>query len=166
MSKRVIITGSKTIEGRKAVYGLLGKVNSKLNPAVVVTGGEKNGVDSLVDEWAEINDIKVEKFPIKWKDVDVEGAEVIEGPYGPYNKRAPLQRNRDMLKDVDFLFCIWDGEDIGNKILFEYAKNQGINVSVVILKDGGEPEKHTVEVDPKYAKKAPVDDGGEDDEDF
>lgn len=152
MSKVIVVTGSSSIESRKIIFKMLNSIKEKVNPTKIITGGDKKGVDSIIEEWGEVNDVEIDTCPIDWKDTSAEGAEVIEGPYGPYNRKAPLARNRKFIDMGHDIYCIWDGEEIGAKILFEYATNRGLNVNVVVVK-GEHTEKHKVEIDPKYAKK-------------
>lgn len=49
------------------------------------------------------------EFPIRWKDLDRDGAEIKKGQYGEYNAKAAIHRDEDLIaygldKNAQFLF--------------------------------------------------------------
>lgn len=134
-SNIVIVTGSRDLEGRKPVFKLLDKMTESMKVAEVRVCPEID-ISMHASEWAEVKDIPAKEFKINWKDVKVEGAEVVDGEYGPYNRRAPLMRNNEMLKDATHLIAITDGSDRNVQSLFDYAKRRGLAVRMFILSNG------------------------------
>lgn len=61
----------------------------------IVSGGA-TGIDRLGEKWGKDNGKKVTVFKAKWKEIEVEGAKVVEGKYGKYNALAGFWRNQDM----------------------------------------------------------------------
>lgn len=144
---KVVIAGSRAIENRKLIFKTLDLMTNNIKVDTILSGVDK-GCETIVSEWAEVKDIPVIAYPIKWNDLDVEGADVAINKYEKkYNRNAPKIRNKVMLDNATHLVAIWDGQDIGTKILFEYAKKRKIPVKVFIV-DGDNVENHKVDVEP------------------
>jgi hypothetical protein len=61
----------------------------------VISGGA-TGIDRLGEKWGKDNGKKVTVMKAKWKEIELPGAKVVEGKYGPYNSLAGFWRNKDM----------------------------------------------------------------------
>lgn len=75
---------------------------------IIVSGGAK-GADSLGEQFADKNNLKLEKYPAKWD---------------KYGKAAGPQRNAQMVKNSDGIIVFWDGKSSGTKNLIENAKKE------------------------------------------
>ncbi|MBE0438340.1 MAG: DUF2493 domain-containing protein [Gammaproteobacteria bacterium] len=129
---KLIVTGTKTFENKKLVIQVLNDMKSKISELEVVTGADK-GPETMAAEWAEYNNTPSKIFKVNWKDINVEGADVAEGPYGKYNRKAGVARNREMVEYGTHLLAFWDGEDIGTKILIEFAKKANLKIKIFII---------------------------------
>lgn len=78
---RVLICGGRDFEDYTMLDKVLVQVNSK-TPISVIISGCASGADQLGIEWAESNNVSVEKFPADWT---------------RYGKSAGSKRNIQML---------------------------------------------------------------------
>lgn len=109
---RTIIAGSRDIKDYALVVDAINKAPWK--PSLIISGGAK-GVDTLGEQWAEANDIPVEKYHANWKQ---------------FGRAAGPIRNRDMAEKADALIAIWDGKSKGTKSMIDLATNSGLPVYV------------------------------------
>ncbi|KKL53532.1 hypothetical protein LCGC14_2274470 [marine sediment metagenome] len=133
---KVIIAGSRTILDYQLVSAVISNTLSKHNIQITeVVSGCAGGVDSLGEQWALANGIKVEPFPADWDDLTVPNALIRTNKYGKeYNARAGFQRNEAMAQYADVLIAIWDGESRGTKHMRDVAKDKNLAVYVYIIK--------------------------------
>jgi hypothetical protein len=82
-----------------------------------VVSGTARGVDRLGEEWANINEKPIKRFPAKW---DTHG------------KSAGVIRNVEMARYAEALIAIWDGESRGTKHMIDVARQKGLQVYVYI----------------------------------
>lgn len=97
----MIIAGSRTINHPRHVIQAI--KNSGFTISTVISG-TANGADKLGEEFAERNNIKVERYPANW---DKNG------------KKAGYLRNVEMAKEADCLIAIWDGKSKGTKHMID-----------------------------------------------
>jgi hypothetical protein len=97
---RVIIAGSRSIEGLKADDLVSNAVKNLGYPITTLLCGMANGVDMAGYRWAikNIGKENIEEYPADWK---------------KYGKAAGYHRNEDMLKRAEGLIVIWDGRSNG-----------------------------------------------------
>jgi len=95
---RVVIAGSRSIEDKELVFGILDEILTGVDVTVVLSG-MAIGVDKLGKRWAESKCIKVERHPANWK------------KYGP--KIAGFIRNTHMAHICDLGVIIHDGKSKG-----------------------------------------------------
>lgn len=87
------------------------------NMTELVSGGAE-GIDRLAEAYADERSIP----------------KIIYKPeYLIYGKRAPLERNKAIVKAADLIIAIWDGRSHGTKFTIDYARKVGKNVSVYIV---------------------------------
>lgn len=130
---KMVVIGVKEFSNRKLISDVLNKAKESYSDLTILNGGAK-GVEAIAKEWAEMVGVPFMNFPIKWKDIDVEGADVREGPYGKFNARAGLDRNRLMLAEATHVLAFWDGVLRDTKFLTDYAKKQGLPVKILLIK--------------------------------
>lgn len=126
---RMIIAGSRTIDGEADYQRLKTAVMKFPKPDEIVSGGAK-GADRLGERLAAEFGIPVKQFIPDW---DGKG------------KAAGFLRNGDMAvyasdHEGSVLVALWDGHSRGTQQMIEVAKNYGLQVEVVhpaagILKD-------------------------------
>ena len=80
----------------------------------IISGGAK-GVDTIGEEYARANLIRVERFPAQW---DTHG------------RKAGFIRNIQMAENAEALIAVWDGISSGTQHMIEYAKNKGLKVYI------------------------------------
>lgn len=83
-----------------------------------VISGTARGVDQLGEQWAQENDIPIERFPADWHD---------EGT------RAGYWRNARMAAAAQALIAVWDGQSSGTRSMIDLATRKGLIVSVYRL---------------------------------
>jgi hypothetical protein len=122
---KVIIAGSRDITNYKIVEQAIKDSGFKITE--VVSGCAK-GVDKLGEEYADHKMLPVKKFPAKWKDMS-QPCIIAENQYGPYNKLAGINRNKEMGKYSDALVVVTNGSD-GTQNMIETAKELGLMVYI------------------------------------
>lgn len=112
---RTIIAGSRDIVN----FNLLKEAITKCDwvPTVVISGTAR-GADQLGEDWAEENNIPVERFPANWE---------------LYGKRAGYIRNEQMADNAEALIALWDGASRGTWHMINIAKAKGLKVYVHIV---------------------------------
>ncbi len=110
-----IVAGSRSISDKEIVENAINVAPFEISELV---SGNANGVDKLGEEWANENGVDVERFPVTQSDYNEKG------------KKAPLDRNEDMVEYADALIAVWDGNSNGTKHIIEYANREGIVVYV------------------------------------
>lgn len=86
-----------------------------------VVCGMAPGIDTHGKIWANENGIPVKEFPADWK---------------KHGKAAGPIRNKQMSEYADALILIWDGESRGSRSMLSLAKDKGIPIEEIIVKDG------------------------------
>lgn len=92
---RVIIAGSRGITELSILKDAI--FCSDFSIREVVSGCAR-GVDSLGEQWADLNGIPVRQFPANW---------------GRFGRAAGMYRNSDMADYADAAIILWDGESRG-----------------------------------------------------
>lgn len=80
----------------------------------VVSGGA-NGIDTIAEKWAKSNKIEFIAYLPNYK---------------IFGRRAPIERDKEMVEAVDIVFAFWDGKSKGTKFTIDYAKK--INRKVIV----------------------------------
>ena len=122
---KVIVAGSRDITDFAIIEEAIEESGFEITE--VVSGGAK-GADQLGEEWAELSNVPVKRFPANWDDIDVEGAVVKTNSWGKeYNAKAGLNRNIDMAEYADALIAI-DLNTTGTNHMINVAKKKELQV--------------------------------------
>ncbi len=119
---RILVCGGRTYKNydkvAKTLYALFPPTTSDiatwLPPSgTVVIHGDANGADSLADQWAVVNWVKVERYPANWK---------------KYGKIAGPIRNNQMLVEgkPDLVIAFPGGRGTDN--MCQLAERTGVEV--------------------------------------
>ena len=129
---KVIVAGSRQIMDYQLVSAVISNTLPKYNIQITeIVSGCAGGVDSLGEQWALANGIKVEPFPALWDDLTVPNALIRTNKYGKeYNARAGFQRNEAMAQYADVLIAVWDGKSRGTKDMIKAARSNNLAVYV------------------------------------
>ena len=132
---KVIVAGSRRITDYKLVSSVITNTLAKHNIQITeIVSGCANGVDSLGEQWALENGVKVEPFDANWDDITVPNALIRTNKWGKeYNARAGFQRNERMAEYGDVLIVIWDGKSRGSKDMMDCATRHGLLVLSYII---------------------------------
>ena len=135
MSIKVIVAGSRHITDYQLVSSVITNTINKYDIKVTeIVSGCANGVDSLGEQWALENGVKVEPFDANWDDITVPNALIRTNKWGKeYNARAGFQRNERMAEYGDVLIVIWDGKSRGSKDMMDRAIRHGLLVLSYII---------------------------------
>ena len=106
----VCICGSRSID----ILNISRYIRSS-SPGKIVSGGA-NGVDLIAEKWAKNHNIDFVAYLPNYK---------------LFGKKAPLERNKDMVDFSDVVIAFWDGKSYKTKQLIEIARAKGIPVKVV-----------------------------------
>ena len=119
---KLIIAGSRSITDYNIVRNAIISqgIWKKYGGSLEVVCGLAKGVDSLGEEFAMNNNLKVYYFPANW---DENG------------KAAGHIRNKEMGDFAEILLAIWDGKSKGTKGMIEYMQSLGKDVYVEIIND-------------------------------
>ena len=104
---KAAIAGSRGITDASALADLLEPYRDQI--AEVITGGAK-GVDTLADSWAKQHGKRLT---------------VIRPDYARHGRAAPLIRNRQIVREADEVFILWDGCSRGTASTKKEAERQG-----------------------------------------
>lgn len=104
----VVVAGSRSISDYEPVRKALDESPFKIDK---ILHGGAHGVDMRAMDYALFNSIDVE---------------VVRPDYDEHGSRAPLVRNREMLKKADALIAVWDGESTGTKYTMDKASTYGM----------------------------------------
>jgi len=141
---KLIVSGTKTYTNKKAIGMILNELKKTLGDFEIVVGNDK-GPEEIAKEWAEFTGVDIKNIPVDWKDLNAEGAEVKEGPYGPFNRKAGVARTKKVVEYGDYLLAFWDGEDIGTKILISFADGKELKKKIFIIQSDSELKEQTSE---------------------
>lgn len=108
---RVVIAGSRDITNYEVVVKAV--VTSGFDITTVISGTAR-GVDMLGEEYANRNNLKVERYPAQWN------------VNGKFDKSAGYKRNAIMVQIADAVIAIWDGVSPGTKSTIDLAHKKGI----------------------------------------
>lgn len=120
---KVIIAGSRTIDGEDAYIELLRLVNVGLKEwgmhslTEIVTGGAR-GADALGKRFAREFGIAHKEFPADW---DTHG------------KSAGYKRNVQMADYADALLLLWDGKSKGSAMMKDIAEKRSMLIKERIV---------------------------------
>ena len=110
---KVILAGSRSITDMDALDVAIHESEFEITEVV---SGHAAGVDTLGEQWAEINNIPIKLFPPDRK------------RYG--RPHAAFVRNKQMGDYAEALIALWDGKSHGTKHMIDYATKKGIKVYV------------------------------------
>lgn len=85
---------------------------------IIISGGAA-GVDRLAIELAKERSIPFLE---------------ITPDYERYGRCAPIVRNKEIVKEADFVLIIWDGKSRGSKFVIEYCKKRNKPYRVEVVK--------------------------------
>ena len=105
------------IIGSRSIKEIDFEKHIKIQPVLVVSGGAV-GVDTLAENWAKANGI---------------ATLIIKPDYARYGRVAPLIRNKDIVKESDFVIAFWDGKSKGTEHTINYAKKAGKRVEIILV---------------------------------
>lgn len=105
---RVIIAGSRDCNDYEMVKEAISKAKEELGLEITsVLSGKAKGVDSLGEQYAKENKIKIESYPADWKDIKGKPEnEIGKNKFGKYWKMAGFHRNQKMADNADALISI------------------------------------------------------------
>ena len=131
---KVIIAGSRNISSLGLVKQAI-EESGWIDEITEVVSGCASGVDTLGENWAELNEIPIKKFPADWKNTKVKGAVIRTNQYGKYNAAAGSLRNEEMAKYADALIAIWDGKSRGTGDMILRVHSHKLKVFVFLTKE-------------------------------
>lgn len=112
---KTIIAGSRGITDYAV---LLQAIKCCPFPITSVVSGCARGIDTLGEQYAQENSLKLYKFPADWS---------------TYGRRAGYLRNAQMADNAEALLAIWDGESRGTKHMIDIAREKGLEVYVYMV---------------------------------
>lgn len=130
---RVCIVGSRDCTSMEILQDAIAQAQDVGIEVTSVITGEEKGICKLAAEWAEITQINLVTFPVKWNDISVEGAEIKERFNSwkkrkePYNANAGRQRDELMLADAEAVISI-DMNTNHSKFTAMKAEKMGLKV--------------------------------------
>lgn len=83
---------------------------------IAIVSGTARGADRLGEQFAELNDIRVVKYPANWD---------------YYGKSAGFRRNEEMARNATHLLAFWDGTSRGTEHMINTAKRFELKTTVV-----------------------------------
>ena len=114
---KIAIVGSRSIEYDKIHDMAIAFLERYIpvNCTELVSGGAP-GADKLAEEYAERYHLKMT---------------VLEPDYGRHGKRAPLMRDEEIVRGVQYVIAFWDCRSKGTAYTVTYAIKEGIPVRII-----------------------------------
>lgn len=110
---RTIIAGSRTFADLSQMEAGL---RDHIQDITTVISGTAQGADQLGEQWADMHNIPVERYPAFWT---------------TYGRSAGYIRNEQMANTADALIAFWDGKSRGTMHMIKLAKSYGLKVTVI-----------------------------------
>jgi hypothetical protein len=110
---KIAIIGSRTFNDYYTLQETLNPYKFKIT--TVVSGAAK-GADLLGEKWALENNIKTLIFPADWN---------------KYGKRAGFIRNKDIIKNCDYVIAFWDNKSKGTAHSISLCKKYNISYKII-----------------------------------
>jgi len=127
---KIIIAGDREIDENNLNLVHDAILASGFNITQVVSGVAKGG-DTLGENWAKLNRIRIKQFKADWNDITAPGAVIKVGKFGPYNAKAGFDRNQLMADYAEGLIALQpNGETGGTSDMIDRARKRGIPVFV------------------------------------
>jgi hypothetical protein len=115
---KTIIAGTRTLSDALIVESAINLFyQSGLEITEVVSGGA-SGVDSLGEQWAERNGVRVRRFPADWN---------------KHGRAAGPIRNKQMAEYAEALLLIWDGKSRGSASMKREAEAAGLAICEITV---------------------------------
>ncbi len=112
--KRVLIAGSRDFNNYNLVKEVIDSLQKDIKIGTIISGTAR-GADSLGEQYANENNISLERYPANW---DLHG------------KSAGYIRNKQMAEVADVLVAFWNGSN-GTKNMIDLAKAKNIKVIII-----------------------------------
>jgi hypothetical protein len=109
---KVIIAGCRWFED---YFTLVRAISESEFDITEIFSGNAQGVDSLGNQYAKMNNIPLRIFKAEWK---------------KYGKSAGPRRNQQMVDEADALIALWDFKSIGTKDTITKAQQKNLKVFV------------------------------------
>ncbi len=115
---KIAIVGSRSFTDYALLVAEVERLEASLSTKItgIVSGGAK-GIDTLAEAYAREHSIPMQ---------------IIRPDYATYGRRAPLVRNKEIVKAADVVLAIWDGQSPGTAHALKMARELGIKTIVVI----------------------------------
>jgi ribA/ribD-fused uncharacterized protein len=124
---KTIIAGSRDITDYELVKLAIKKSGFSITEVV---SGKASGVDTLGEQYARENNIKIKEFPANWDNLTEIPYKIKKDKHGrEYNVLAGLNRNKRMGNYADSLIAITTGSN-GTQHMIDYATSKGLRVYV------------------------------------
>jgi hypothetical protein len=124
---KVIIAGGRDLTNYdlvKAKVDIVLRKKIASGEEIEIVSGKAKGADSLGEEYARQNGLKIKEFPADWD---------------THKKAAGPIRNEEMAKYADACIVFWDGGSRGSKDMIDRAKRKNMPLRIFYygIKDTG-----------------------------
>jgi hypothetical protein len=109
---RLAVIGSKEFHD----YHFLKTALNKISGITTIVSGAAEGTDKMAARYALEYNIKLLEFPPDFENFGTEANHI---------------RDRRIVENCDFIIAFWDGKCEGTKYTLDYAKEKGIDVSII-----------------------------------
>jgi hypothetical protein len=86
----------------------------------IISGGAK-GADQIAEHIAQLLSIPITVF---------------RPDYARYQRRAPLERNLDIIRHADYVLALWDGSSRGTAHVIEHCVKEYKPFQILLCRDG------------------------------
>ena len=114
---KIAIIGSRTFNDYTLLQKTLELYKSKIT---LIVSGAAHGADSLGEKWAINNNIQTLIFPANWN---------------MYGKRAGFIRNKDIIKNSEYIIAFWDGKSKGTAHSLSLCKKYNKSYKIIHIND-------------------------------
>lgn len=113
---RLAIIGSRSLNSDSINSIISQVINKSKTPITEIISGGAAGVDTVAEQYAKLNNIKLKVFKPK---------------YNEHGKAATFIRNDEIVKNSDGVLAIWDGQSKGTQYTINKAKKENKKVMIV-----------------------------------
>ena len=114
---RLIIAGGRDFQDWDLLCKTLDELVGARELEIEVVSGTARGADQLGERWAQLRGYPVRQFPADWQQ---------------HGKQAGWLRNQQMAQYATHCVCFWDSKSRGTGHMINLARQQGLNLKVVI----------------------------------
>ena len=133
LNPRIIICGGRTFNNHNILINVMSKLKNNHLDLTIIQGDNAKGADRMAKQYCLDNDIKVESYPARWKDIEGKPDKLIKTNRNgeKYYVLAGMDRNTLMLERAYRTIAFWDGKSSGTLDMINKTKKSKKSVDII-----------------------------------